>query len=71
MTALLRNDRSSIGVEIEEEYCRIAARYLKVENPSLFSNANLIFEKATAERTCLVREDLELYEIRPAKKKLE
>ena len=71
MTAALRKDRRSIGVEIEEEYCRMAARYLKAENPSLFSNAKLIFEKATAERACLGRDDQELYEIRPAKKKFE
>ena len=71
MIAALRNGRSSIGVEIEQEYCRMTARYLKAENPSLFSDAKLIFEKATAERACLVKEDHELYEIRPAKKKLE
>jgi len=29
------------------------ARYLKAENPDLFSNAKLIFEKAITERTCL------------------
>jgi site-specific DNA-methyltransferase (adenine-specific) len=71
MIAALRNGRSSIGVEIEQEYCRMAARYLKAENPSLFSDARLIFEKATTERACLVKEDHELYEVRPAKKKLE
>jgi modification methylase len=71
MIAALRNGRSSIGVEIEQEYCRMTARYLKAENPSLFSNAKLHFEKATAERACLIREDHELYEVRPAKKKLE
>jgi len=71
MIAALRNGRSSIGVEIEQEYCRMAARYLKAENPSLFSEAKMIFERATAERACLVKEDHELYEVRPAKKKLE
>ena len=71
MIAALRNGRSSIGVEIEQEYCRMAARYLKAENPSLFSEAKMIFERATAERACLVKEDHELYEIRPAKKKLQ
>jgi len=44
---------------------------LKAENPSLFSEAKMIFERATAERACLVKEDHELYEVRPAKKKLE
>jgi site-specific DNA-methyltransferase (adenine-specific) len=70
MIAALRTGRNSIGVEIEPEYCRMAARYLKAENPDLFSNAKLVFEKATTERACLVREDHELYEVRPAKKKL-
>lgn len=70
MIAALRTGRNSIGVEIEPEYCRIAARYLKVENPDLFSSTKLIFEKTTAEHACLVREDQVLYEVRPAKKKL-
>jgi hypothetical protein len=46
-------------------------RYLKAENPDLFSSAKLIFEKAIKERACFVREDRELYDVRPAKKKLE
>ena len=70
MIAALRTDRNSIGVEIEPEYCRMAARYLKAENADLFSSAKLIFEKVTAERACLVKEDRELYEVRPARKKL-
>jgi hypothetical protein len=71
MIAALRTGRNNIGVEIEPEYCRMAARYFKAENPDLFSNAKLIFEKATTERACLVREDHELYEVRPARKKLD
>jgi len=70
MIAALRTGRNSIGVEIEPEYCRIAARYLKVETPDLFSSKKLVFEEATAERGCLVREDQALYEVRPAKRKL-
>jgi hypothetical protein len=49
----------------------MAARYLKAENPDLFSNARLIFEKTVTERACLVREDHELYEVRPAGEKLD
>ena len=71
LIAALRTSRNSIGVEIEPEYCRMAARYLKPENLDLFFNATLIFEKVTTERACLVREDHELYEVRPAKKKLD
>ncbi len=70
MIAALRTGRNSIGVEIEAEYCRMTARYLKAENPGLFSDTKIIFEKATTEQTCLVREDPELYEVRPARKKL-
>jgi modification methylase len=70
MVAALRNDRHSIGVEIDPEYCRMAAAYLKAESLNLFSKAELIFEKADAERGCLAREDQALYKIRPAKKKL-
>jgi DNA modification methylase len=70
MVAALRTGRNSIGVEIEPEYCRIAARYLKAEIPDLFSSKKLVFEEATAERGCLVREDQALYEVRPAKRKL-
>lgn len=71
MIAALKTGRNSIGVEIEPEYCRMAARYLKAETADLFSNATLIFEKATTERAHLVREDQELYQVRPAKKKLD
>jgi DNA modification methylase len=71
MVAALRTGRNSIGVEIEPEYCRMAARYLKAENTDLFSSAELHFERATAEPVCIVREDQALYEVRPAKKRLE
>ena len=71
MVAALRTGRNSIGIEIEPEYCRMAARYLKAEDTSLFSTARLLFEKATAEPGFLVKEDQALYEIRPARKRLE
>jgi modification methylase len=71
MVAALRNGRNSIGVEIESEYCRMAARYLKAENSDLFTSSKLLFEKAVAEPACTVREESALYEVRPAKKRLE
>jgi modification methylase len=71
MVAAMRTGRSSIGVEIEPEYCRMAARYLKAENSDLFATSNLRFEKAVAEPACMVREESALYEVRPAKKRLE
>jgi modification methylase len=71
MVAALRNGRNSIGVEIEPEYCRMAARYLKAENSDLFTTSKFLFEKAVAEPACMVREESALYEVRPAKKRLE
>ena len=70
MIVALRTGRNSIGVEIEPEYCRMAARYLKVETSDLFSNTKLLFEKVTTEQTCMVREDQALYEVKPARKKI-
>jgi DNA modification methylase len=49
MVAALKSGRNSIGVEIDREYCRSAARRLKSENAGLFASAELIFEKAQAE----------------------
>ena len=70
MVAALRTGRNSIGVEIDPEYCRMAARYLKAENSDLFANTELKFERASTEHACLVKEDHALYEVRPARKKL-
>jgi DNA modification methylase len=70
MVAALRSGRNSIGVEIDQEYCRMAARYLKAENADLFSTAKLVFEKMSAEQALCVREDRALYKVRPARKKL-
>ncbi|MDD5560450.1 site-specific DNA-methyltransferase [Candidatus Methylomirabilis sp.] len=71
MVAALRTGRNSIGVEIDPEYCRMAARYLKAETADLFTTVDLRFEKAPTETAALVREEPALYEVRPAKKKLE
>lgn len=71
MVAAFRTARNSIGVEIDSDYCRMAARYLKAETANLFSNAELIFEKAIMEQTCQVKEDRALYGVQPAKRKLE
>jgi site-specific DNA-methyltransferase (adenine-specific) len=70
MVAALRTGRNSIGVEIDPEYCRMAARYLKAENAGLFANADLVFETVSLEGERLVREDRALYKVRPARKKL-
>lgn len=71
MIAALRTGRHSIGVEIDPEYCRMAARYLKAETDDLFSIVQLLFEKTATEAASLVKEDQALYEVRPARKKFE
>lgn len=71
MVAALRTGRNSIGVEVDPEYCRMIARYLKAESTDLFSSSTVLFERAAEEQPCLVSEYQELYEVRPAKKKLE
>jgi DNA modification methylase len=69
MIAAFRTGRNSIGIEIDPEYCRMAARYLKAETSNLFSTAQLVFERASAGRACLVKEDQALYEVRPARRR--
>lgn len=70
MIAALRNGRNSIGIEIDSEYCRMAARFLKAETGNLFSTERLQFERTAAEGRDLVSEDRALYELRPARKRL-
>jgi len=70
MIASIRSGRNSIGVEIEPEYCRMAARQLKAEANTLFSNIKLQFEKVEKhhEDQFQVCEDRALYKVRPARK---
>jgi len=70
MIAAFRTGRNSIGVEIDPDYCQMAARYLKAETTNLFSSAQLIFEKVSTERACMVKENQALYEVRPARRKV-
>ncbi len=46
MVAALQTGRNSIGVDIDSEYCRIAAYRISGETKNLFSRAQLLFEKA-------------------------
>ena len=73
MIAALRYGRNSIGIDIEPEYCRMAARYLKKESSNLFVNTELIFEKMVADNLgqMQVCEDQALYEAKSARKSLE
>jgi len=61
MIAALRTGRNSIGVDIDPEYCRMVARYLKAENQDLFSTAKLIFETINVSQENTVMEDPALY----------
>jgi site-specific DNA-methyltransferase (adenine-specific) len=71
MIAAHRTGRNSLGVEIDPDYCRMATRYLKAETTDLFSRAELIFEKTSKVRAFRVMEDPALYEVKPARKKIE
>ncbi|HOG06699.1 MAG: site-specific DNA-methyltransferase [Syntrophales bacterium] len=71
MVAALRTGRNSIGIEIDPEYCRMAARYLKAETSDLFTAAELRFEKAPTDAVAVISEEPALYGVRPAKKRLE
>ena len=68
MIAALKNNRNSIGIEIDPEYCRLTAKHLKAESSNLFSKAELLFEKAVEDISgeLCVREDQELYKVRPS-----
>jgi len=70
MVASLRYGRNSIGIDIDAEYCRTAARILKKESSNLFLKTELLFEKMIPDNTgqMQVCEDLSLYDVRPARK---
>ncbi len=69
MVAALRAGRNSIGLDIDSEYCRMAARRLKEETSTLFSTARLVFEKAVeaSQGTVQLHEEPELYTVRRQK----
>ena len=70
MIAALRYGRNSIGIDIDPEYCRMAAQFLKKESSNLFLKTELIFEKMKLDNMghMQVCEDQALYEIRSARK---
>ena len=64
MVAALRAGRNSVGVEIDREYCRMAAIRLKDETAQLFSQARLVFERREvhpSEPILTLREEREMY----------
>jgi site-specific DNA-methyltransferase (adenine-specific) len=44
MVAAMQNQRNSIGIEIDDEYCRMAARELQKRSSDIFSETEVIFE---------------------------
>ena len=70
MVASLKYERNSIGIDIDPEYCRMAARFLKKESGNLFLNTELIFEKMIPDNAghMQVCEDQAFYEVRSAGK---
>jgi len=73
MVAALRHGRNGIGIDIDPEYCRMAARYLKKESNDLFINTELKFEKMITDHAghMQVSEDTALYEVKSARKTME
>lgn len=73
MIAALKHGRNSIGIDIEPEYCRMAAGNLKKEGNNLFLNAELIFEKLVADNSeqMKVCEERALYDTKSTKKAME
>ena len=71
MIAAFRAGRNSIGVEIDPEYCRMAAAYLKAETHDLFNTAKLQFEQAEfCDSAYVISEDQALYAVHPARSRL-
>ncbi len=71
MVASMRHNRHSIGIEIDRDYCKQAARRLKTEASDLFIKANLVFERAEirVKEELLVEEDEALYKVKVGRKK--
>lgn len=69
LVAALRNNRNGIGIEIDREYCRLAARFLKSEQNTLFHQARLVFQIAyqDSDNQCILRDDSEIYDVRSAR----
>ncbi len=65
LIAALKNDRNGIGIDIDAEYCRMAAGYLKTESTDLFKKTSLVFEKIINEPRDKIQvcEDRELYKV--------
>lgn len=54
MVAALRSGRNSIGIEIDPEYCRMAARYLKAETSAFSQKQSFFLKEALQSRHMLL-----------------
>ena len=72
MIAALRYGRNGIGIDIDPDYCRMAARYLKKESSNLFLNVRLAFEKMVFANSGYMQmcEEQALYDVKSARKPL-
>jgi DNA modification methylase len=63
MLAAMKSNRNSIGIEIDEEYCLMAAKRLRDENQNLFSSARLEFINSPniSQANLIVRENAVTY----------
>jgi len=69
MLAALKNDRNSIGIEIDPEYCRLAARSLLKESGNFLSPSNIYFEKVQDKKAMILHDNKPLYTADKEKKK--
>jgi DNA modification methylase len=71
MIAAMKSNRNSIGIEVDEDYCNIAANRLRDENQNLFSSAKLEFPDfmITPEKALVVREGAVPYSLTRKKTK--
>ena len=71
MIAAMKSNRNSIGIEVDEDYCNIAANRLRDENQNLFSSAKLEFPDfmITPEKALIVREGAVPYSLTRKKTK--
>lgn len=73
MLAALKHGRNSIGVELDADYCKLAASRLMNENGSLFSQARFQIElkpHAGLEAAVVLQEDSVAYKVRGRKKRV-
>ncbi len=72
MIAALRYGRNCIGIDIDPDYCRMAARYLKKESSNLFLNVRLVFERMVFDNSGYMQmcEEQALYDVKSARKPL-